>query len=323
VAARRADQVTIGGAVVRPGRRRHVDVPVARLPTGTWISLPLDVLNGREPGDTLWLSAALHGDELNGIEIIRRALARIDPRELRGTVIAAPIVNVFGLIHGSRYLPDRRDLNRSFPGSRTGSMAARLAHLFMEEVVNRSRYGIDLHTGSDGRMNLPQVRADLDRPEGRRLAEAFGAPVMIHAPERKGSLRHAASRSGIANVLYEAGEAHRFDRQGIAVGVRGVLRVLQTVGMLPGTEQCAAPSRESRRTTWLRAGRGGILHLDADLGDCVARGDVLGGIYDPAGSRHYPVRARTAGMIVGIEREPLVNRGDAIVRVAELLPPGA
>ncbi|MFW6198438.1 MAG: M14 family metallopeptidase, partial [Acidobacteriota bacterium] len=161
----------IGGERVAPGETRRLDLPVARLPTQQMLSLPVKVLHGSRPGPRLWLSAAIHGDEVNGVEIIRRVLDAVRPEELAGTVVAVPIVNVFGFVQQSRYLPDRRDLNRSFPGSRRGSLAARLARLFLTEVVERCSHGIDLHTGSLHRSNLPQVRGDLDDPETRRCAE--------------------------------------------------------------------------------------------------------------------------------------------------------
>lgn len=294
-------------------------MPVARLPTGTWISLPLDVVNGKYPGKRVWLSAALHGDELNGIEVIRHAVRQVDPKTLRGAVIAAPIVNVFGFLERSRYLPDRRDLNRSFPGSAKGSMAGRLARLFLDEVVLRCDVGIDLHTGSDLRTNYPQIRGNFDEPETRRLARAFGAPVMIHSKVLPGSLRHAAGKAGIPTLLYEAGEAARFDEESIRVGVHGVLRVLDVLGMRPydGAESFQPP-REATGSVWVRAGRGGILELDAHLGDCVQEGDTLGKIYDPVGVKHTKVRARFAGMLIGKTLDPLVNRGEGIVHIARL-----
>jgi predicted deacylase len=183
----------IGDTLVQPGSTGRVDLPVARLPTQTHLSLPVAIIHGARPGPTLWLSAALHGDEIGGVEIIRRVLSRVSAPRLDGSLIAVPIVNVFGFISQSRYLPDRRDLNRSFPGSARGSLAARLAHLFMTEVVKQCTHGIDLHTGSSHRRNLPQIRADLDDPDTRRIATAFGATVMIHSRVRDGSLREAAT----------------------------------------------------------------------------------------------------------------------------------
>jgi predicted deacylase len=315
------EEVRIGGAAVPSGTIRRIEIPVARLPSHTMLHLPLTVVNGRLDGARLWLSAALHGDELNGMEIIRRVLASVDPRKMRGLLVAAPIVNVFGFVNQSRYLPDRRDLNRSFPGSRTGSLASRLARLFMDEVVSRCDLGIDLHTAAPPRVNLPQVRANLLDPETRRCAEAFGAPVMIHAPAPKGALRGAAAARGIPVLLYEAGEPLRFNPEAIGPGVDGVRRVMAALGMLSraprgGRERC----REAQRTTWVRARQSGILYMSARLGQIVESGTELARISDPFGDEAVSSRAPVGGMVIGLTASPLVHRGDAIVHLASLEP---
>ena len=184
----------IGPVRVRAGSSRDVGLPITRLVTGGEVSLPVRIVHGREDGPVVWLNAATHGDEVVGVEVIREVLAGVSARTLRGTVIAVPILNVLGFMSGDRYLPDRRDLNRSFPGSARGSLAGRLAHLFMAEVVSKCSVGIDLHTGADQRSNLPQIRCDLDDAETVRLARAFGAPIMLHAKIRDGSLRLRLSR---------------------------------------------------------------------------------------------------------------------------------
>ena len=221
----------IGNVRIRAGTARALELPITRLVTGSDVSLPVRVIHGREDGPTIWVDAAIHGDEVVGVEVIRQVMADLDPRTFRGTLIAVPIVNVLGFMTGDRYLPDRRDLNRSFPGSARGSLAGRIAHLFMHEVVAKCEVGIDLHTGSDRRSNLPQVRADLDDDRTRALAEAFAAPVMLHARIRDGSLRHAARERGATVLLYEAGENLRFDDYAIDAGVAGVRRVLAALGM--------------------------------------------------------------------------------------------
>lgn len=310
--------VTIGGNAIAPGRRRNFDIPMARLPTDTWLSLPVVVINGRRAGPALFLSGAIHGDELNGVEIVRRVTATLDARSLAGTVIAVPIVNVFGFVNESRYLPDRRDLNRSFPGSARGPLAARMAHLFMQEVVARCDYGIDLHTGSWSRTNLPQVRGDLRDTQVRRCAEAFGAEIMLHSRVRDGSLRQAATAAGVHVLLYEGGEANRFDDFAIEAGVGGVLRVMRELGMWDGdgADPRATPLATAR-SYWVRARRGGILRLDAGLGETVTAGQLLGSVADAFGTGVSRVRARTEGIVIGHLRKPLVNQGDALVHVAE------
>lgn len=311
----------IGGATVRAGSQEHIEIPVARLATGTWLPLPVAVVHGRHPGPTVWLSAAVHGDELNGIPIIHEVVRRLDPKAMAGTLLAVPVVNVFGFINESRYLPDRRDLNRSFPGSPRGSLAAQLAHLFMEQIVKRCSFGIDFHSGSDGRTNLPQIRCDTDNRDIRRLAEEFAAPVVIHAKERPGSLRAEAAKRGIPTLLFEAGEDKRFDAKSIQVGVSGVLRVLHFMKMIANVAiEPAVPPFFSRRTQWVRARRGGMCRMKVALGDQVERGQTVAfvsGTFTRTGSA---VHAPTAGLVIGHLNRALVNRGDAIANIAELTP---
>jgi len=311
--------IEIGGVKIAPATRKRLEIPVAGLPTQTMLSLPVAVVNGGQPGPRLWLSAAIHGDEVNGVEIIRQVLKQVPAKKLTGTLIAVPIVNVFGFIEQSRYLPDRRDLNRSFPGSSRGSLAARLADLFMKEIVSRSTHGIDLHTASDHRINLPQIRANLQDPETNRCARAFGAPVMIHANTRDGSLRQAATKKGIPVLLYEGGEALRFDPDAIEVGVQGILRVMTLLGMYH--EAIEPPPERSlfvQKTQWVRASRSGILRLRVQLGQQVEKKQSLGAIADPFGETTSQVSASGKGLVIGYSQNPLVNQGDAIVHLATL-----
>lgn len=307
----------IGTVRVRAGSAKEVELPITRLVTGADVSLPVRIVHGREDGPVVWVNAAIHGDEVVGIEVIRRVLGTLSPKTLRGTLVAVPIVNVLGFMTGDRYLPDRRDLNRSFPGSARGSLASRIAHLFMTEVVAKCEVGIDLHTGSDRRANLPQVRADLDDPRTRQLSEAFGAPVILHARIRDGSLRHAAREKGATVLVYEGGEAWRFDDYAIDAGVTGVRRVLASLGMVdPLEEDPPAASVECRQSGWVRARGTGILQLDVDLGQQVEEGQRLGGLSDSVGRRVRLVHADRSGIVIGLTNAPLVNSGDAIVHIA-------
>ncbi len=313
----------IGSVRVRAGTSRALELPITRLVTGADVSLPVRVIHGREDGPTVWVDAAIHGDEVVGVEVIRQVMAGLDARAFRGTLIAVPIVNVLGFMNGDRYLPDRRDLNRSFPGSARGSLASRIAHLFMQEVVAKCEVGIDLHTGSDRRSNLPQVRADLDDERTRALAGAFAAPVMLHARIRDGSLRHAARERGAAVLLYEAGENLRFDDYAIDAGVAGVRRVLAALGMTePLDEPGLEPSVECRASGWVRARRTGILDLDAQLGQRVTDGERLGALVDSFGRTLRLVHANRDGIVIGRTEAPLVNSGDAIVHIATVADPG-
>jgi predicted deacylase len=309
----------IGDLMVNPGRSAAGELPVSRLVTGTQISLPLRIFHGKHPGAVMWISAAVHGDEIAGVEIIRRVASGLDPKSMSGTLITVPIVNVHGFLNGDRYLPDRRDLNRSFPGSPKGSLAARVADLFMREIVSRCDVGIDLHTGSDHRANLPQIRSDLDDPETRRLSEVFGASLMIHAKLRDGSLRQAATETGARVLLYEGGEAWRFDTNAINAGVLGIRRILSYLHI---TAEETVPSGlmppESRSSTWIRARRSGIALLESDLGDMVNAGRQLGAVYDSVGRRLSRIVTPKSGLVIGLIKQPLVNQGDAIVHIAEV-----
>ncbi len=310
---------SFAGEVVLPNERRRVELPAARLATETHLTIPAEIVHGRRPGPCLWLSAAVHGDELNGVEIIRQILGRLDPEVLRGTVVAVPVVNVFGFIEQSRYLPDRRDLNRSFPGSSSGSLASRIAHLFMREVVAHCQYGIDLHTGANHRSNTPQIRANLNDPETRRIGEAFGAPVVQHSATRDGSLREAAGRLGVHVLLYEAGEALRIDDEPVRVGVNGVLRVMHALGMRSTRPKQKGRTIEVGRSTWVRPRASGLARLDVKLGDRVEHRQRLGFVTSAFGEVACHIDAPHAGVVIGLARNPLVNKGDGVVHVGRIV----
>lgn len=309
----------INGVRAPAGKLTQIELRVARMPTGMWMSLPVGVLHGRLPGPVIWISAAIHGDELNGVPIIRHVLDQIDPRELSGTVLAVPAVNVFGLVQESRYLPDRRDLNRCFPGSKRGSSASQLAHLFMQEIVAPCELGLDLHTGSGGRTNLPQLRCDCEQLETLRLAREFAAPMVLHSRLRDGSLRAAARELGKTVLVYEAGEANRFDSQAINVGVGGVLRVMKSLDMI--TNEVESPRtmpRVSWGSSWVRARRTGFCEMLERLGAEVAAGDSVAVVFDALGRDRSLVKAKTAGVLIGHVTSPIVHRGDAIAHIADV-----
>ncbi|HET7370518.1 MAG TPA: succinylglutamate desuccinylase/aspartoacylase family protein [Gammaproteobacteria bacterium] len=310
--------LTLAGTDIAPGSRVTLHLPLGQLYTHNPISMPVHVIHGRRPGPCLFVSAAIHGDELNGIEIIRRLLVRPALNHLRGTLLAVPIVNVLGVLEQSRYLPDRRDLNRSFPGTEKGSLAARHANLFMTEIVAKANYGIDLHTGALNRSNLPQIRANLDDAETRRLAEAFGTPVILNSDLREGSLREVAAQLGITMLLYEAGEALRFDELSIRAGVRGIINVMRAIGMLPPSrsKQAHAKPALAAGSTWVRAPVSGVARFAAGLGAWVKKGELLGRIADPFGEQEEDVVAPFAGLVIGCTNIPLVYEGDAMFHLA-------
>ena len=310
---------TLGGTEVAGGGRTTIELPMARLYTHSKITLPVHVVHGKQAGPTLFVSAAIHGDEINGVEIIRRLLHNKAIARLKGTLLATPVVNPYGFIQRSRYLPDRRDLNRSFPGTPKGSLAGRIAHLFMQEIVCRSTHGIDIHTGSNYRSNLPQIRTSLDNGENLRLAKAFGTPMIIHAEIRDGSLREAVADQGIPILLYEAGEALYFNESAIRSGVRGVLNVMRAIGMLPADRK--KRNQEpliSRKTSWVRASKSGVFYKQATLGTLVRKGELLGFINDPLGDQEESIRAPFTGVVIGQLTLPLVHEGDALVNLAHV-----
>ncbi len=309
----------IDGQAVAPGNRLRLEIPVARLPTGTYITLPIEVLHGPVEGPTAWVSAAVHGDELNGVEIARMLLEKLKPNKLIGTLIVVPMVNGFGVINQSRYLPDRRDLNRSFPGSKSGSLASRLAKLMMTEVVERCHYGIDLHTGSNLRTNLPQIRGDMDDEETYECALAFGPPAIVHSDLRDGSLRSAANAKGIKTLLYEAGEPNRFNHDCIRTGVNGVMRVLSFLKMLKTPVKL--PKRTPkviRESTWIRAKRSGIVRLLTELGEEVQAGQQIGIIADVFGTEPKYLKAPYDGIVIGLSHNPIAHQGDGLIHVGKI-----
>jgi predicted deacylase len=308
--------VVVAGTEVAAGRRVRIDVPAGSLVTGTPLSMPTIVVNGRDDGPRLFLTAAIHGDEINGVQIIRLLLRRVRARELRGLIVALPIVNVFGFSSGSRYLPDRRDLNRAFPGSARGSLAARIADLVMEHVVANTDLGIDFHTAADQRINVPHIRGDLDDPHTHHLAVTFGAPIVVHAQLRDGSLREAATAAGHTVLVFEGGQARRFDPDAVKVGVDGTLRVMSELGMISAPlPSPAGPPTEARSTRWVRARRSGVFTPTVALGSPIAEGQVIGEISDVLEPRPARVRAPADGWVIGLNQSPLVHRGDALFNI--------
>lgn len=310
----------INGEEVRPGERKFISLPVPRLNSSEHSSMPVHVIHSRREGPRLFVSAAVHGDELNGTEIIRRLLAHKSLKRMSGTLVVVPVVNVYGVVYGSRYMPDRRDLNRYFPGSEKGSLTARVAHLFMTEVVKRCTHGIDLHTGAIHRTNLPQIRANLDDSETEKLARAFGVPVMLNSAFRDGSLRECAANEGVPMLLYEAGEALRYDELSIRIGLQGIINVMRELNMLaPLKARVKKKSTEpfvAYKSQWMRASETGMLRTTKSLGASVDKGEILGYVDDPYSNTQHPIEARVGGVVIGRAQSPLVHEGDAVYHIA-------
>ena len=314
----------IGGRTVAAGERARLELPVVNLYTSAPVMLPVVVTRGKESGPTVFVSAALHGDEIIGVEIIRRLLRMPALEELRGTLLAVPIVNTLAFLHQSRYLPDRRDLNRSFPGSKSGSLAARLANLFLKEIVDRSDYGIDLHTGAIHRPNLPQIRGDLANPETLRLCRAFGVPLLLNSEPTEGTLREYTTKKGIPVILYESAEALRFDEICIRIGVQGVLNVLYEIGLLDRPKGTVKPTLEpviAASSTWARSPASGVLRAQATLGDVVRKDQVIGIVGDPLSENETPIQSPATGVVIGRLNLPLVHEGDAAFHIARVDDP--
>lgn len=307
----------------RPAARNFLGAPIVRgaLDRRAWsagqplsgLALPTPVLiaSGKEPGPTMCLTGAVHGDELNGVEIIRRIMFALDTESLTGTVIAVPIVNLYGFQRNSRYLPDRRDLNRYFPGNPAGSSAARIAHHFFQDVIIHCNALIDIHTGSFHRTNLPQLRADLSNPAVAKLSQLFDNFVVLHSLGAVGTLRRAAVENGIPTVTLEAGEPLYLQPEEVAQGVRGVLAALHGFGLMGKSSKVASEQRVFNESIWLRADQGGVLFSEVRVGDTVKEGDILGSVTDPITNRSSVIRASANGTIIGMALNQMVMPGFA------------
>ncbi|OGT66694.1 MAG: succinylglutamate desuccinylase [Gammaproteobacteria bacterium RIFCSPLOWO2_02_FULL_47_50] len=309
--------VEIGGVCVKPGNRAVINLRIPSLYTHPSLTMPVQVVHGKTDGPRLFVSAAIHGDEINGVEIIRRLLKLELISKIKGTLIAVPVVNVYGFINQSRYLPDRRDLNRSFPGSKSGSLAARLAHIFLNEIASNATHGIDLHTAAFHRDNLPHVRAFLDDEETRRIAHAFSTPVILNTSLTEGSLRKSLKGMNIPVIVYEAGEALRFNEFAICAGVNGIVSVMRELGMLPESKSCQMTKPLiAKSSVWVRAEHSGIFRNSIPLGAVMKKGQVLGVITDQFGVYQETVRSSISGIVIGRTNMPLVHEGEALFHIA-------
>jgi len=306
-----------GGIEIPKGMNVTVNLELPKL-YNTPTQLPVKVIRGKKDGPTVFVSAAIHGDELNGIEIIRRFRKLNILKKLTGTLILVPVVNVYGMMNLSRYLPDRRDLNRSFPGSSKGSLAGRVAKIFFDEIVSKCDLGIDLHTASIHKSNLPQVRTNIENEYTFRLAKAFGAPVVLHSALRDGSLRSIAQEKGVPILLYEAGEALRFDETSIRIGVNGLVNVLRENDMLPKIIRKKTPKVPiiTKSSKWIRSMESGMLRTIKALGDTVKENETIAYIDEPLGDDSFEIVSPFDGIIIGKSEIPLVQEGDAVFHIA-------
>jgi predicted deacylase len=310
----------ICGEEILPGTRKRVHLHVAKLYDITEMKVPIEVIHGEIEGPTLFVCAAIHGDEINGVEVIRRLNLHSSLRHIKGTLLLIPIVNVFGFNSQTRYMPDRRDLNRSFPGSPKGSLTSQLANLFMEEVVTLCTHGIDLHTAGCHRTNLPQIRANIDSDEIRELASSFGAPLILDSATRDGSLRQAGTEKGIPILLFEGGTALRYNQHVIRIALSGILSTMESLGMIKKKLRKKKSKEKdvyiAKSNHWIRAPVSGSVWRKTHLGNKVKKGDIIGIISDPFGKDNQNIVASHSGIIIGYRIYPLVNKGDAVFNVA-------
>ena len=310
---------TISGIRVAEGETHEIYLKVSESYLSGSIQIPITVIRGKQPGPTAFVLAAIHGDEINGADIVRRLIFDIDHEKLTGTLIAIPVVNIPGFLSQTRYLPYHRDLNRYFPGNRKGNNAERFASRLFSEVVRKCDFGIDLHTASSGRMNLPHVRGDMSHAKVRKLARAFGGTILVDQKGVRGSLRREATDAGVPTILFEAGETARFSQKISLAGFRGVLNVLSEMGMWPDHEDTRPPFQVIvKASEWVRAEKGGILDLAVKPGELIYEGDVIGSILNPFGKTVTRIRTTSTGIVIGVTTAPLTIPGTGIVHVARL-----
>lgn len=308
--------LVIGRRRIRPGETHEIPLPISEMYTGETLFLPVRVIRAKRPGPRVFLTAAVHGDEVNGTGIIRQL--NFDPRLslVRGTLILVPVVNIFGFETHERYMPDRRDLNRSFPGSMRGSLASRFAATLMEEIVSKCDYGIDLHSAAATRTNYPNVRADLRDPEIRRIAEAFGCELVVQGQGPEGSLRRAASEIGCATIILEAGEIGKIEPSVLDVGVRGVINVLSELGMVAAPQQRPVYQVTVSKTEWVRAELGGLLRFHVAPGELVTCGQPIASNESIFGEAQSVIVSPANGIVLGMAIHPAVKPGEPVCHIA-------
>ena len=312
-------EIEFAGIQIQKGTNVTINLELPKLYHSP-MDLPIRVIRGKKNGPVIFISAAIHGDELNGIEIIRRFRKLNILKRLKGTIVLIPIVNIYGVMTLSRYMPDRRDLNRSFPGTKKGSLASRVAKVFFDEIVSKCDLGIDLHTAAIHKSNLPQVRTNLDNDFTYNLAKVFEAPIVLHSQLRDGSLRAEAQEKGIPVLLYEAGEALRFDETSIRIGVKGIVNILRELKMLPEVSKKKKYKNPiiTRSSQWIRSTESGIIRTIKALGDMVKENEIIAYVDEPLGDESFEIKATFDGVIIGKSEIPLIQEGDAIFHIAQL-----
>lgn len=308
--------ICINGQEILPGQNVQTRLLVSRLPSGTVIDIPVYVYRALEDGPVLLLMAGMHGDEVNGIETIRRMIRGKMLYPQRGTIIAIPILNIYGFLNFSREVPDGKDVNRSFPGSKSGSLASRVAHRFTQEILPYIDYGIDFHTGGASRTNYPQIRCLIEYSENKRLAHAFGAPFILNAALRSKSLRKEAFQQGKYIIVYESGESLRLDETGIKIAIKGSMQVMQELQMKPDAlPKLPVKPIICEKSNWIRAKVSGIFRTKVTIGQYIKKEEVYGSLADPYGEMEVRLKSAYTGYIIGLNNMTVVNQGDALLHI--------
>ncbi len=305
----------INGIEIAPCEEKVVDVNIARLPSHTTIDVSITIARSTEPGPVLLLMGGLHGDEINGSEIVRRMIEKNDHVPKIGTVICIPIINVYGFIYFSRYVPDGKDVNRSFPGNRNGSLASRMANFLTKEILPIIDYGIDFHTGGADRTNYPQVRCMMKDQKNVELAEAFHAPFTLDSKFRPNSLRQTANKLGKNILVYEGGESARFDEFAIREGIKGARRLMQHLEMRDESEKADYENLVIKNSSWVRAKRSGVFLSAVKSGEKIKKNQLLGHINDPFGGFKNKVTSTVNGYVIGLNHNPIIHEGDALMHL--------
>ena len=305
----------INSQIISAGECKQITLNSYELHTKTKIEIPVFVFISKVEGPTILLSAGMHGEETNGIEIIRKIITRSELQNLKcGNVIAIPVINSVSFLFGSRDLPDGRDLNRCFPGNKNGSFGSRIAYDLMKHIVPLIDFGVDFHTGGAKINNTPQIRCVFEFPENIALAEKFSAPLIIDSNYREGTFRKEASKKGKPILVYEGGESMRFDYTAINEGVNGCLRLMKSYNMI-GVGVPKNHSVKIKKDIWIRANTSGLFHVNKVNGSYVSKDDLLGVICNPFGNIEHKVLTTVDGYIVGMNNQPVVNQGDALIHI--------
>jgi predicted deacylase len=310
------DVLQIADASIPRGETVDLRLPASQTFTGDTLGLPVRVIRAKEPGPTLFVTAAVHGDEINGTGIVHELMFARPPELLRGTLLLLPVVDLFGFETQDRYMPDRRDLNRCFPGSATGSLSGRAARLLFDEILVKCDYGLDLHSAASGRTNFPNVRADLDNVGCKKLAEAFGCELIVNGTGPDGSLRRAAVKAGVPTVILEAGEPSKIEPTVLEIGVRGVHNVLASLKMTADQPKRPPYQTPVVRTAWVRAQHGGLLRFHVAPGEFVDKGQPLSTNVGVFGDQQNTLVSPAAGIVLGMTTLPIVKPGEPVCHIA-------